>query len=237
MKALLSFLALFLALTTSAQNFEGTLTYSIELSLGETLKDMGITKAFLKEKMINDSIWADTIRTTYKGGNYINIPNTIFPTKTIYRADSNKIFTFSESTCLVGDAAIDLEESLTKKAPKVFKRDTVVEIDGKKCSVVRVQWKTGYTDYYYAENTYPMDAALYSKHKYDGWGAYLEIAKTLPLRITKSALGTITTLTLVSSEAKDVDIALFNIPELEADEILSFMNKLNMKAMKVKKKD
>jgi hypothetical protein len=237
MKALFSFFILLLTLTASAQNFEGTLTFSVEVELGDLFAKMGMSKETLKEEMVKDGTWVDTIRTTYKEGNYINIPNMAAPSKTIYKADSNYIYTFSSDIWLVTDAAIDLEESLTKKAPKVFKRDTVVEVNGKKCSVVRVQWKAGYTDYYYAENTYPMDATLYSKHKYDGWAAYLAIAKALPIRITKSVIGTTTILTLVSSEEKKVDSSIFNIPELEEDESLSFMNKLNMKTMKIKKKD
>lgn len=224
-----------LSLVSKAQNFEGTLVYSVNIELGEMFKTMGVTIADVRQKMEDEGAWFDTIRSTYKGSNYINVLNSVVTTKTIYKADSNKLFTFADSICMIMSADdSNLEEAFKKGTPKVFKRDTSVEINGKKCNVVRVEWKKDYIEYFYNENTYPMEGSLYKQHKQDGWGDYLAIANALPLKIVKTSSGTYTTLTLVKAEPKTVSDTLFAIPELVEDEDLSFFNSMNIKAMKIK---
>lgn len=222
------------AILAAAQNFEGTLTYKVDVELGETFKALGLTKEMMMEKMAGDGLWADTVKVTYKNGNYLNHPLTAEPADNIYRADSNKLYALADDICVVTDAAVDLQQQMTNTPPTITKLDTVAMINDTKCNVVRVKWKMGYTDYFYAENVNPISPTFYSEHKHEGFGPYLTIAKALPVRIEKSVMGTLITFTLIETQLHKVDDSLFVIPELEEAEDLSILDKLNMKTMKVK---
>ncbi len=214
MKVLFSVLILFLAHIVKAQYFEGTLTNVVEMELGEILKGTKSSEAELMEQLKNNG-WSDTIKVYYKGANYASISNNTYLQKTIYRADSNKRYAIWRDSCIVINEAIDIEQHYSGKAPKISKIDTTVDINGKTCSLVRVKWSNSYIDYFYEENTYPVNASLFSKSKADGWAAYLKIAKVLPIRIVKVSREMIVTSTVVSSKAHKVDAAIFIVPKLE----------------------
>src|SRR5436190_1201682 len=121
-------LALFLLSTglSSGQSFEGTLTYISHLEVSESLIKMGMTKEMLLDKMKQDGTWADTIRTSYKQGNYYTLLNNNPKSWTIYKAETNEIYSLQDASdiCTVTDASIDLEFTMTGKMPTVQKLDT-----------------------------------------------------------------------------------------------------------------
>ena len=55
----------------NGQSFEGTLAYVTDFEIAEDFKKMGITKEILIKKMKQEGSYSDTIKTSYKQGNYL----------------------------------------------------------------------------------------------------------------------------------------------------------------------
>ena len=71
-----------LVLTTGflfGQSYEGTLVYKtdFQFQLSEKMTKMGITEEALIKKMKQDGTWTDSIKTSYKQGDYISYTNFI----------------------------------------------------------------------------------------------------------------------------------------------------------------
>lgn len=227
-------------LLTFGQSYEGTLTYVTDIDVSEKLVKMGMTKQILLDKMKNEGSWSDTIRTTYKQGNYYTLLNNNPKSWSIYKADSNKIYSFQDGEvsdiCTVTDASIDLEFTMTGKMPTVEKLDTTVSIDKVSCSIVRVKWKSGTYDYYYNQTELTVDGSLFAKHTNDGLAEFLKISNALPMRIVKSVNGMMAiTMTLTKSKSEVIDEKLFIIPKLVPDENLNIVKIANRKIMKIEK--
>ncbi len=203
---------------SKAQNFEGSITYQLDFELSEKMSSAGITKAIMLEKLKSQNLWWDTITTTYKAGNmYTSLGNS--GDWSVYRADSNKIFTFqktdSANICEVNDASIDLEYTMTGKMPRIIPKDTIVTINNIECQLIRVKWKTGTYDYYFNKEQFKIDPALFSKHVYDGWAEFTKLSGCLPIKIVKTTKGIMSvSMTMVSSKAFKADDKIFTIPTL-----------------------
>jgi hypothetical protein len=203
------------------QSFEGTITYTCDLQVSESMEKVGITTLEMKERMIRDGKWSDTITTTYKEGNYFSRAVNRSPVNyAIYRSSDNAIYTFEETSgsefCTAQDASRDLDAELTGKAPTVTRLDTIAYVNSIECNIVRVKWNAkSYYDYYYKPGYLPVTAALFSKHIYDGWAAYLKIAGALPIKIVKKSMGMTATLTMNSVHQAPVDDTQFSIPQLK----------------------
>lgn len=222
------------------QSFEGTLTYVSDFEVSEKLVKMDMTKQKLLEKMKQDGSWSDTIRTSYKRGNYYTLLNSKQKSWAIYIADSNKIYSMQEGEasdiCTVTDASIDLEFAITGKMPTIQKLDTTVDVNGVPCNIVRVRWKSGTHDYYYNSTKLIVNPLLFEKHIYDGWADFLKISKSLPIRIVKSTNGMITiTMTLVSEKKEIIEDKLFSIPTLVYDKDLNIIKIPNREIMRIYK--
>lgn len=240
MRQILTTIILFTNLISFGQSYEGTLTYVTDFEVSEKLVKMGMTKQMLLDKMKNEGSWSDTIMTSYKKGNYYTLLNTNPKSWSIYKADDNKIYSMQEGEasdiCTVTDASIDLEFTMTGKMPTVEKLDTTVIVDGVSCSIVRVKWKSGTSDYYYNQTKLTVDAALFSKHIYDGWADFLKISNSLPLKIVKETNGMMTiTMTLVSTKTEVINEKLFSTPVLVADKDLNIIKVANREVMRIKK--
>jgi len=225
-----------------SQSFEGTLSYKAvyKFEVSPEMEKLGVTKDVLIERMKKEGTWSDSIRITYKQDNYI-VYTSFSPTAySIYRGETNKIYSFREgessSTCTVTDASMDLEEHMSGNKPAIGKTDDIADINGMMCEDVRVVWKTGSYDYYYHPSSFTIDPSLYANHIYDGWAGYLKISKSLPLRIVKSINGVATvTLTLSSFNTEKVDGQIFSIPELVSDHDLNIIKIPNREVMRIKK--
>jgi len=240
MRQILTTIILFTSLISFGQSYEGTLTYVADFEVSEKLVKMGMTKQILLDKMKSEGSWSDTIRVSYKQGNYYTLLNNNPKSWSIYKSDNNKIYSMQDGEasdiCTVTDASIDLEFAMTGKMPTVEKLNTTVVVKGTSFSIVRVKWESGTYDYYYNQTMLTVDASLFAKHTYDGWAKFLKISNSLPLKIVKTTKGMMTvTLTLVSSKIKVIDEKLFSIPKLVPDKNLNIVKIANREIMRIKK--
>ena len=226
----------------SAQSFEGTLTYKAEyvFHVSDEMIKKGVTEEKMIEKMKNEGTWSDSIQVTYKQNNYFMYTDFSPATWSIYKGETNKIYSFRENDtagiCIVTDASIDLEQQMKGVKPVTGNTGMTVDIDGWMCEVVRIIWKSGKYDYYYQPGSFKMDPALYEKHMSEGWAAYLKISHALPIRIVKTItdVGSVT-LTLSSYKEGNVDDRIFEIPELIPDKDLNIFKIANRELMRIKK--
>lgn len=240
MQQFLTTLLILTTFTSFSQSFEGRLTYVTDMEVAENLQKMGMTKEFILKKMTSEGSWSDTIWTSYKQGNYYSLNNSTPKTQTIYRADDNHLYSMekgdSTDICVVIEASIDLEYTMSNKMPTVTKLDTLVDVNGTPCSIVSIEWGSGTYDYYYNSNKLAVDPTLFSKHIYDGWSAFLAISNALPLRISKKVNGLMTiTMTLVEEKPSTIDDSLFSIPKLVPDPTLSVITIANRQIMRIEK--
>jgi hypothetical protein len=72
MTRLLTFLLLCTTWLSQAQSFEGTLTYKADyvVTVSDKMKASGITAEKIIDRMKSDGSYLDTIKSTYKKGNY-----------------------------------------------------------------------------------------------------------------------------------------------------------------------
>lgn len=234
-----------LVLTTGllfGQSYEGTLVYKtdFQFQLSEKMTKMGITEEMLIGKMKKEGSWTDSIKTSYKQGDYISYTNFNPQSWSVYKQQTNKLYSFQDGEasdiCTVTDVSIDLESELFGNKPSVQKIDSIVEVNGRKCEIVRVQWKTGIYDYYYDSSFLKIDPKLYENHIYDGWADFLKISNSLPIKIVKSVQGLSTTsLTLIRHTEETIDPKLFEIPELKPDKDLNLIKIRNRELFRIQK--
>lgn len=240
MKQFYSIIILFLNLNSFAQSYEGTLTYISDFEISEELLKMGTTKQIMLDNNMVEGAWHDTIRTVYKQGNYHMSLSKKPQLSVIYRADSNKIFSFQYEDgldiCTVTDASIDLEFVETKKMPVVQKLKKVVDIGGITCNIIRIKWATRTYDYYYNPAKFKINSSLFSKHVCDGWAAFTKISNALPVKTVLTVNGMVTiTITLVSTKVESVEEKKFLVPKLIADKDLNVLKTPNVELMRIEK--
>lgn len=224
------------------QSFEGTVVYKTDykFQISEKMKKMGISEDMIKQKMKTEGSWSDSVKTKYKGGNYISYTNFNPQSWSIYKQETNKLYSFqngeASDICTVTDVSIDLEFQMTGNKPTIQKLDTIVDIDGKRCEIVRVQWKTGTYDYYYDNSFLKVDSKLFENHIYDGWADFLKISNSLPVKIIKSVKGLSTvSFTLTRYTEETIDPELFEIPKLKPDKDLNLIKIGNRELFRIKK--
>ena len=240
MRKLLTIIILLWTGLANGQSFEGTLAYVTDFEIAEDFKKMGITKEILIKKMKQEGSYSDTIKTSYKQGNYYTLTNSNPKSWSIYKAENNKIYSLQDGDdddiCTVTNASIDLEFTITGKMPTVQKLDTTVIVDGASCNIVRVEWNSGTYDYYYEPAKLTVDPSLFAKHTYDGWADFLKISNALPVKIVKTTEGIMTvTMTLVTTKTEVIDEKLFSIPTLVSDEDLNIIKIANREVMRIVK--
>lgn len=239
MKQIFTILFALASAVSFAQSFEGTLKYTTDFQFSEKMEKMGVTREMIREKMQEEGTWSDTIRIIYKNGNYRTELNSNPRSWSIYKPESNKIYTFQEGEasgiCTVTDAGADYESTLSGKLPRIEKQDTTVVINGRNCEVVTVKWKSGTYSYYYEKGYLQVDPKLFKAHIYDGWSEFLQLSGALPVRIVKEVNGMSTaTMDLVSATPETIDIKLFDIPKLKPDPELNMMKIGNREIMRIK---
>ncbi len=220
----IAFILMFLInIVLLGQSFEGVLTYKTDIELSQKMKEMGLTKEIIMKKMKEENSFSDQIKYTYKGSNYLMqmLDN---GTETKYIGEENTIYTREKDDDLIIaiDASIDLENQMFGTSPKIEKKETDVIILDKKCDKVIVTWKTGTYEYYYNSGFLKMDSDLYKNHKYDMWFEFLQVSRSLPLRIVKKVSGMMTiTMDLIDVKEFKVDMAKFDLPKMKLDKEMS----------------
>ncbi|TKC00676.1 hypothetical protein [Pedobacter cryophilus] len=240
MKQILVTIIILTSTLSYGQSFEGTLTYVANLEVSKKLEEMGMSKKIILDKMRSEGSWSDTIRTSYKQGDYYNLTNNNPRTWAVYKSETNKIYSMQDGAgsdiCTVTDASVDLEFKMTGKMPHIYKLDSTAIVEGVKCNIVRVKWKSGVYDYYFNSTKLTVDPLLFTTHIYDGWAEFLKISKSLPLKIVKSTNGMMeVTMTLVSIKPEAIKDELFSIPTLVPDNDLNFLKLPNREIMRIKK--
>ena len=242
MKQIITTILVFTTGLLFGQSYEGTLVYKtdFQFKISEKMMKMGITEEMMKEKMKKEGSLTDSIKTIYKQGDYINYTNFSPQSWSVYKQLANKLYSFQDveasDICTVTDVSIDMEFQMTGNKPIIKKLDTVVEINGRKCEIVRVLWKSGTYDYYFDSNFLKVDAKLFENHIYDGWADFLKISNSLPIKIVKSVKGlTTVSHTLIRHKEETIDLKLFEIPELLPDQDLNLIKIGNRELFRMKK--
>ena len=221
LKALFFSKLFFLSLSGWSQSFEGSILYDIDIQLSPKFEKL-ISKEEFITKLKSEGLFSEQIRVSYKGGNYRTEGVNESKVLSVYRADSNKIFTFFPNSNFIEaiDASMDLEFLGSEKKPLVQLKDTSVKINDKVCKVVRIKWKAVYYDYYFADNFLSADSEKFSNHDYDGWASYLKISKAYPVRIVKVTKGVSTIVyTLNSFSVEKIADDIFKLPRLLQSDI------------------
>ncbi len=109
MKHFLTIVIFLNTLISFGQSYEGTLIYVADFEVPEKHPKKGLTKQELLDIMKSKGSWPDTVRTSYKQGNYYTLLNTNPKSWSIYRADCNKIYSMqggeNSDICNVIDAS------------------------------------------------------------------------------------------------------------------------------------
>jgi len=217
-----------------AQSFEGTLTYLCEGLINNNKTEISELKS------LTNGGWSDTIRITFKKGDYFEVGNNKTHSKRLYRADSNKIYAWGQpkdtNICTIYETNLDLIKKTKKQEEKFGILDTLVVVKGVLCKVIRITSNSLTYEYYFNDSLYKMQSNYYSKHCWQGWYTFLKHTNALPIMIvvkTKTKSNSITAcMTLVEAKEEFVNEQLFNVPELLPSEIKSFIT--NQKVMLLK---
>jgi hypothetical protein len=230
MRTGMTIILLLTVLLGRAQKFEGRIVYDVQFELAPKLANRISKEQFLKQAD-NDELNAGEVTISYKGGNYHVAIGGNKGLWSVYRKDSNRLYSFfpTNEECVVTDVSIDVESKITGKMAVVTLKDTSVLVADKPCKIVRVQWGTGYYDYYFSEN-YLATNDLFPGYVYDGWSAYLKLAKAYPVKIVKVIKGLYTlSYTLVKASSEKVPDTLFDLPPLRPSGLPSLVpNKRTM---------
>ncbi len=241
MRGITTLILLLTTLQIFGQSFEGTLVYKVdfEFHISDKMAKMGVTNEMLKERMIREGSSTDSLKMCFKQGDYISYTNFNPQSWSIYKQQNNKLYSFqngeASDICTVTDVSFDSEFQLTGIKPTITKLDTLVVINGIKCEIVRVKWKSGTYDYYFNSTFLKVDNKLFENHHYDGWAEFLAISNSLPVKIVKTVKGlTVVTLTLIRNKAETIDSNLFLIPTLIEDKDLNIMKFTNRELFRIK---
>jgi len=222
------------------QSFEGSVIYKTEyqFQISDRVARAGITEVKLRKQMKDEGVNLDSMKITYRQGDYIAYTSVKPAAWSIYKAVDHKIYRFLERApdlCVVFDASIDMDARLARQSPTIVKLDTTAEINGLTCQVVQVKWKTGSCfEYWYNPDTLMVDPTLFRGYVYQGWAGYLQLARALPLKIVeyKSGVAIITT-TLIAQRPEKVDPALFILPKLASSKEADKPTAPNLTMMRV----
>ena len=86
-------------------------------------------------------------------------------------------------------------------------------INGILCDLLTIESKDG-IDYYYYNEKYAIDPAIYKNHVFGHWSFYLEKSKALPLKIVSDMKDFYTEITMKEVIEMKIDASLFSVPDL-----------------------
>ncbi|MBL4624002.1 MAG: hypothetical protein JKY42_02500 [Flavobacteriales bacterium] len=229
-RALFGLFAVLICSLTSAQYFEGKLTYKVEFDIKQmTIGEMVITREDIIEKMTKNGEYFDTVTVTLKGGNYIKEDNSSLEKRLIYKSDVNKIFVFqkdSEHEFIIDANKYDAYNS-------GFNGVTVEMIDSTKtigdinCSLLKLSCgKSGESYYFYNSEIAKLDPKLFKDHNYEYFNTVVGKTNSYPLEVVEIVNNFASTkMTLVSISEEKVSDDLFNIEKIKAQKSSYFQNR------------
>lgn len=220
-----------------ASSFQGIITYVQDIKLSASFEKMGLTKKMMIDEMNKEGAWFDTLRVTYRGGNYAKVGNNATGTTKIYVEDDNTIYGFKAKdadVCSVQEA-VDLDFGGKPDKPSILELDSVATIMGMPCKIIRIKWKISQMDYYYNATQAHASPNLFSRHSSEGFSEFVGMTKCLPLQIVIKSMGMNIIQTAVDVQSAKVDEAVFSIPELVEDESLNAIKLPGITMMRIKK--
>lgn len=169
MKTLIVTALLFTSLLSlRAQSFEGRILYRNSYqSLGD-----------ISEKQLA-AMLGTTTEYLIRRGDYKTISNGKKLQWQLYTCSENRLYckTASSDTIFWFDGA-DADDEVIHAAVN----RKVAKILGQDCDELVLTCRSGTRRYYYS-STYPIDARLFEKHRYDNWAEYTEKSRAVPLKI------------------------------------------------------
>ena len=171
MKAIIniSLFIIFASAATSAQSFEGKITYQNSF----------------KSKMptVSDDLFNEMMGNTWeysmKGASYHTTSNGTFMQWQMYLPKDNKLYTkFSNSPAILwNDAAVNADSVTKTELNK-----NALEVLGNSCDELILTCMSGVQKYYFSSK-YKVDPALFQNHKFGNWYAVMAQAKAIPLKM------------------------------------------------------
>jgi hypothetical protein len=212
LKALLCATLLFCSTLLSAQNFEGWISYKMEMPnpFPEQISEEQFQQ-ILKEQFGERGFAVSKIY--YKGKNYMSELDMGKETGfQLYVPESKLLYSWQAESDTVTTVDTQRKMDGLKEVTLTDETETILGIE---CKMAIVKSNLGETKVWYNEDYLKMDAALYEGHVYGDWEAILEIANCIPLKIETKGLGVTFTLTATEYKAESVEGAKFILPEFK----------------------
>ncbi len=220
MKSIILAGALFMStfLCSTAQSFEGTLVYKVDIEIDMSIfGDMDVPKEMIIEKLKKDGQYFDSYTMTFKNGNYRKDIGNENNGRQIYVASENKIYSLEDNFeyVMIDDAEKFNARNITEE-PTVESMDTTITVMGKTCKAVKLSWgKSGEEIYFYDPNTAKIDPTLLSKHNFEYFNSVINKTQSLPLEIYKS-MGKMAKVRMTLVEIKEGPVSddVFKLPAM-----------------------
>lgn len=211
MRTLITFCLLFFISVTQAQNFEGYVTYKIEMKnpYPDKITDEQF-KEMLKGQFGEQGYGTQT--TYYKGNQYATAmtmgSESGFQT---YNPEDGLLYAWQEGT---KDAVTVNSKKYMDQVQSVTETNETATIMGIACKQIVIKSAFGETKVWYNSDYFKMDAALYKGHVYGHWEAILTKTGCLPVKIEMGGMAP-AILTLMDHKEETVPDSKFTLPEFD----------------------
>ena len=186
------------ARSTSAQIFQGSITYNntyVSKLPNITDKQWGTMVGTIQEYFIKD-------------GDYKSVTNGTYVSWQLYIQSENKIYTRMGASGSVIWRAGDKNDDMVLKSEL---KPSAAQLMGYLCDELTLTWKSGIQKYYFSPRL-GVDTKLYSKHLFGNWYAYLSKANALPIKSIIETPQFIMTSTATAIKPGRLDDSIFRLP-------------------------
>ena len=199
----LTFLVLTLSTAAMSQDFQGIVTYEIEIKnpMPDKMPD-SIFFARLDGKTTITQVYH------YRENQYKSIMG---PEKMVqhYDPESKRLYVYriGSDSATWSDGTKYMDEIIS-----IEKIEETAEVLGEECQAIKIDSKMGETTYYFSKK-YKLDAEKFSGHKYGFWEDYLKETGALPMKwVVKSPFSYMIS-TVTQIEEKELPDDVFALPE------------------------
>lgn len=215
MNKLNSIVLIVITLTTLnvfAQNFEGTITYKIEM------------KNPTPEK-VTDSVWQENLKKQFGEKGYMIQKYYYKENKYLSEIDAGEekgFQVFNPKDGLLYSWQKNTTEAITVDSKKYMDKITEIEVLDKKevilgleCKSIRIKSQLGEMILWYNNDKLKMNKDFYKGHKYGHWEEILKQIGCLPLKIQSNSFFAKMTQTAIEFNEEKINDEKFNLPEFE----------------------
>jgi len=194
---LLILILLATTLTSSAQIFEGKMTYSNTYQ--SKLPN-------LKSEQLN-SMMGTKQEYYIKGNNYKSLFNGLFTKMQIYQGEENRSYTLTAKSDTLYWEDYSKNKDVVVNFETQKNKDTIMNIS---CDVLIVSTDKSKTYYYYSSK-YGINPEMFIKHNYGNWYYIVSKTKALPLKTVHETAQFILTSTAIEIKPMELDKQFFDI--------------------------